>query len=49
MSNREIAVLTFVSRSTLAWHLKNIYRKLDVESREQLTMRLREEAIRTES
>jgi DNA-binding CsgD family transcriptional regulator len=49
MSNREIAVLTFVSRNTIAWHLKNIYRKLDVESREQLTMRLREEAIRTES
>src|ERR1700738_1611710 len=37
LSNREIAEQTFVSRHTVAWHLRNIYRKLQVESREQLT------------
>ena len=37
LSNREIAEQTFVSRNTVAWHLRNIYRKLQVESREQLT------------
>jgi DNA-binding CsgD family transcriptional regulator len=37
LSNREIAEHTFVSRHTVAWHLRNIYRKLQVESRAQLT------------
>ena len=36
MSNSGIAEQTFVSRSTAAWHLQNIYRKLAIESREQL-------------
>ena len=36
MSNRDIAEQTFVSRSTIAWHLHNVYRKLHIESREQL-------------
>lgn len=40
MSNREIAELLFVSRSTVAWHLRNIYRKLRVESREQVKRRI---------
>jgi DNA-binding CsgD family transcriptional regulator len=39
MSNREIAQQTFVSRNTVAWHLRNIYRKVEVESREELTRR----------
>jgi DNA-binding CsgD family transcriptional regulator len=39
-SNREIAEQTFVSRNTVAWHLRNIYRKLQVESREQLPIRI---------
>ena len=36
MSNSGIAEQTFVSRTTVAWHLRNIYRKLAIESREQL-------------
>jgi DNA-binding CsgD family transcriptional regulator/tetratricopeptide (TPR) repeat protein len=40
MSNRDIAEQTFVSRSTVAWHLHNVYRKLHVESREQLAPHL---------
>ena len=37
LSNRQIAELIFVSRNTIAWHLRNIYRKLQVESREQIS------------
>jgi DNA-binding CsgD family transcriptional regulator len=40
MSNREIAEKTFVSRNTVGWHLRNVYRKLQIESREQLTHRI---------
>ena len=36
LSNRQIAELMFVSRNTIAWHLRNIYRKLQVESRDQI-------------
>lgn len=36
MSNSGIAERTFVARTTVAWHLRNIYRKLAIESREQL-------------
>ena len=36
MSNSGIAEQTFVARTTVAWHLRNIYRKLAIESREQL-------------
>ncbi len=36
ISNSGIAEQTFVSRNTVAWHLRNIYRKLELESREQL-------------
>jgi DNA-binding CsgD family transcriptional regulator len=38
MSNREIAEQTFVARSTVAWHLRNVYGKLQVESREELAL-----------
>jgi DNA-binding CsgD family transcriptional regulator len=34
--NRSIAELTFVSRNTVAWHLRNVFRKLAVDSREAL-------------
>jgi DNA-binding CsgD family transcriptional regulator len=37
-SNREIAEMIFVSRNTIAWHLRNIYRKLAIDSRDQLVM-----------
>lgn len=36
MAYRAIAEQTFVSRNTIAWHLRNIYRKLAIDSREQL-------------
>jgi DNA-binding CsgD family transcriptional regulator/tetratricopeptide (TPR) repeat protein len=36
-SNRYIAETIFVSRNTVAWHLRNVYRKLEIDSREQLT------------
>jgi DNA-binding CsgD family transcriptional regulator len=36
MSNTRIAEQTFVSRNTVAWHLRNIYRKLAIDSRDQL-------------
>ncbi|MGY4103742.1 ATP-binding protein [Nocardia sp. R16R-3T] len=39
-SNRRIAELVFVSRNTASWHLRNIYRKLDIESREALSAAL---------
>jgi DNA-binding CsgD family transcriptional regulator len=32
----------FVSRNTVAWHLRNIYRKVEVESREELRRRINE-------
>jgi ATP/maltotriose-dependent transcriptional regulator MalT len=36
-SNRYIAETIFVSRNTVAWHLRNVYRKLQIDSREQLS------------
>jgi DNA-binding CsgD family transcriptional regulator len=36
MSNREIADQSFITRNTVAWHLRNIYRKLQIQSRGQL-------------
>lgn len=36
LSNRELAEQIFVSSNTIAWHLHNVYRKLAIESREQL-------------
>jgi DNA-binding CsgD family transcriptional regulator len=36
-SNRDIAEMIFVSRNTVAWHLRNVYRKLQIDSREHLT------------
>jgi DNA-binding CsgD family transcriptional regulator len=40
LSNREVAAQTFVSCNTIAWHLRNIYRKLRVESRHELKTRI---------
>jgi DNA-binding CsgD family transcriptional regulator/tetratricopeptide (TPR) repeat protein len=39
ISSRDIAEQLFVSRNTVTWHLRHVYRKLDVESREQLVAR----------
>lgn len=36
LSNNDIAAQIFVSRNTIAWHLRNVYRKLEVDSREQV-------------
>ena len=36
-SNRDVAEMIFVSRNTVAWHLRNVYRKLQIDSREELT------------
>jgi DNA-binding CsgD family transcriptional regulator len=36
MSNREIAEALFVTRKAIQWHLGNAYRKLDIQSREEL-------------
>ncbi len=38
VSNSDIAEMIFVSRNTVAWHLRNVYRKLQIGSREQLTL-----------
>ena len=42
MSNREIGVELFVSLNTVKSHLKSIYRKLDVERRDDAVRRARQ-------
>lgn len=39
LTNREIGERLFVAPSTIHWHLKNIFRKLDVQNRTQLALR----------
>jgi DNA-binding CsgD family transcriptional regulator len=36
MSNREIAQRQFVTVKAVEWHLRNVYRKLDISSRQEL-------------
>ena len=40
MSNREIAQRQFVTVKAVEWHLRNVYRKLDISSRQELPQAL---------
>src|SRR5205823_2970187 len=42
--NRQIAELLFLTKNTVEWHLKHVYRKLDVGSREDLSRWLEQDA-----
>jgi ATP/maltotriose-dependent transcriptional regulator MalT len=35
-ANREIAEMLFLTKNTIDWHLRNVYRKLEINSRDEL-------------
>jgi DNA-binding NarL/FixJ family response regulator len=45
MSNKEIAMYLAISENTVATHMKNCYRKLEVSSRVELARRLRDMGV----
>jgi DNA-binding CsgD family transcriptional regulator len=44
-SNREIAGELFVTKATVETHLRSVFRKLDVRSRDQIADRLADEKL----
>jgi DNA-binding CsgD family transcriptional regulator len=49
MSNPHVAAELFVSVNTVEFHLKNVYRKLDIRSRDQLRERKKTTELRGDS
>ncbi len=42
LSNKEVSEKLFISTDTIKYHIKNIYRKLQISSRSELILRYQE-------